>query len=324
MRTRDCYIGVDLGGTKILAAVVTTSGKILSRSKRPTPFASGSRALLRSLSEAMTEALEAARVDRARIVAIGMGSPGPLDPETGIVLRTPNIAVKRFAAGPLLSKQFDAPVILDNDVHMAVFGEWMAGAARGVRNVIGLWIGTGVGGCVIWDGRVVRGRNRNAGEIGHMILDARKAKPETKRGSLEWEASKTGLLRRLRKELARGKKTRLAKHVRGTEDRLKSSDLAKAYRAGDKLAVAAVKHSAHYVGLAIANLFDAFSPDLFLLGGGVVEALGKPYLALVRKAANDFVYTTELGGIQIALSRLGDDAGVLGAALAARQTHPGK
>lgn len=163
------YVGVDLGGTKILAGVVTPEGRILSRSKRPTPFADGAKALTRSLSEAVAEALAGTRVERERIIAIGMGSPGPLDPQKGIVLRTPNIAVRRFPAGPLLSREFQVPVVLDNDVHMAVYGEWIAGAARGHQNVIGLWIGTGVGGCVIWDGRVVHGSNRNAGEIGHMI-----------------------------------------------------------------------------------------------------------------------------------------------------------
>jgi glucokinase len=322
MGIEDRYVGVDLGGTKILAGVVTPAGEILSRSKRPTPFKGGGRRLLASLSETITEALGQARVPPERVIAIGLGSPGPLDPEKGIVLRTPNIAVKRFPVGPLLSKRFGVPVVLDNDVHMAVYGEWVAGAARGYRHVIGLWVGTGVGGCVIWDGRVVSGVNRNAGEIGHMILDARKARPGKGKGTLEWEASRTGIERMLAKGLRRGRRSKLARSLAGNRGRLKSGDLAKAYRAGDKAVVAAVEHSGRYLGLAVSNLFDALAPELFLLGGGVAGALGKPYLALVRESADAHAYSTELGKIRIALSRLEDDAGLLGAALAARERYP--
>ena len=319
---RDLYLGIDLGGSKVLAGVVTPKGAILSRAKRPTPFASGARALAQALTETVSEALTQAGVGKERIVAIGMGSPGPLDPRAGIVLRTPNIAVKKFPAGPLLSSAFGAPVVLDNDVHMAVFGELSAGAARGFQNVIGLWIGTGVGGCVIWNGEVVHGINSNAGEIGHMILDARKAEKGDGRGTLEWEASKTGIVRMLRKKIARGKKTELARHLSAKGKRLHSNDLAKAFRAADAAAVRAIEHSARYVGIAIANLFDVLAPELFLLGGGVVESIGRKYLSLAARSARERAFTRELGNIRIAMSSLGDDAGLLGAAFAARRAHP--
>jgi glucokinase len=322
IRVRDRYVGVDLGGSKILAGVVSPTGKILSRAKRPTPFASGAKALARALVETVSEALAAARVDTERIVAIGMGSPGPLDPETGVVLRTPNIAVRRFPAGKILSSEFGAPLLLDNDVHMAVFGELLSGAARGRESVVGLWIGTGVGGCVIWNGKVVHGVNKNAGELGHMTLDARKAEKGEGRGTLEWEASKTGIVRMLKKHIARGGKTRLAGKVSGKAERLHSGDLARAFRKGDEAAVRAVRHSARYVGIAVANLFDALAPELFLLGGGVVESIGRPYLSLVARSARQHAFTRELGEVRIAMSRLGDDAGMLGAALAARQRYP--
>jgi glucokinase len=155
MNRRDRYLGIDLGGSKILAGVVSASGKILSRAKTATPFAEGPRALTRALAATAWEALTQARTGQERIVAIGMGSPGPLDPRSGIVLRTPNIALRRFPVGKLLSGEFHVPVVLDNDVHMAVLGEHLAGAARGYQRVIGLWIGTGVGGAVVWDGEVV-------------------------------------------------------------------------------------------------------------------------------------------------------------------------
>ena len=319
---KDLYLGIDLGGSKILAGVVTPSGKVLSRVKTATPFASGSAALAAALKDTAAQALKAARADKSRLIAIGLGSPGPLDPRSGVVLRTPNIAVRKFPAGKILSEAFGAPVTLDNDVHMAVYGELVAGAARGVRNVVGFWIGTGVGGCVIADGQVVHGVNQNAGELGHMILDRRKAGKRVGRGTLEWEASKTGIARRIRRQVRKGKKTRLAKHVRGSGKRLHSSDLARAFRDGDKVAVQAVEHSARSVGIAVANLFDAFAPELFLLGGGVAESIGRPYLDLVLRSAREHAFTRELGDVRVVASALKDDAGMLGAAFAARARYP--
>ncbi|HKD11147.1 MAG TPA: ROK family protein [Thermoanaerobaculia bacterium] len=319
---KDLYLGIDLGGSKILAGVVTPSGKVLSRVKTATPFASGSAALARALTDTAAAALKAARAEKGRLIAIGLGSPGPLDPRSGVVLRTPNIAVRRFPAGRILSEAFGAPVVLDNDVHMAVYGELVAGAARRVRNVVGFWIGTGVGGCVIADGQVVHGVNQNAGELGHMILDARKAGKRVGRGTLEWEASKTGMARMIRKQVRKGKKTRLAKHVSGSGKRLHSNDLARAFRDRDKVAVQAVEHSARSVGIAVANLFDALAPELFLLGGGVAESIGRPYLDLVLRSAREHAFTRELGDVRVVASALKDDAGMLGAAFAARARHP--
>jgi len=317
MSGRDRLLGIDLGGSKILSGVVTPEGKILSRAKRKTPFAEGPEALLAALAETAKEALSSAGIGPERLLAIGMGSPGPLDPDRGEILRTPNIAVEKLAVGPWLEKELGAPVILDNDVHMAVFGECLAGVARGKLRVVGIWIGTGVGGCVIEDGRVVQGVNRNAGEIGHMVVDARRAKAGRARGTLEWEASKTGIARHVRKALRRGGKSSLKKHVKGSGERLHSSDLAEAFAARDALTVDAVENSARYVGIAVANLFDILAPDLFVLGGGVAASLGKAYLDLVAETAR----TTELGSPRIVLSKLGDDAGLLGAALAARASN---
>ncbi len=323
MSGRNLFLGIDLGGSKILAGVVTAEGKILSRAKAPTPFADGPDALRIALRDTSLEALKSAGTGTERIAGIGMGSPGPLDPERGVILRTPNIAVAHLAIGPWLTGELGAPVTLDNDVHMAVYGEARAGAARGRDSVVGIWIGTGVGGAILRNGSIVHGANRNAGELGHMILDARRAKAGRSNGTLEWEASKTGIARHIRKKVKRGAKSKLARHVRSggkgklAAERLHSSDLAKAFVAGDRPTVEAVERSARYVGIAVANLFDVLAPDLFVLGGGVATALGKAYLDLVRGVAAELAFSTELSPVRISLSRLGDDAGMLGAALAA-------
>jgi glucokinase len=313
-------IGVDIGGTKILSAVVDGANTVRGRGKRATPFKAGQAALTEEVHASIKEALAEANLDVSEIKAIGVGAPGPLDPPAGILLRTPNIAVKAYPIGPLLKEHYKVPVVLDNDVHMACYGEFKAGAARGRRDVVGLWIGTGVGGCVIVNGRVVIGANRNAGEIGHIILDASKRKKDPRRGSLELESSKTAIQNLLAKWIKEGKKTSLRKSAGGNTDRLKSADLATAFEKGDKLAVRAVEHSAWYLGIAVANLFDILSPELFVLGGGVAESLGEAYLRLVKEAANEYVYTTELAPIALCLAQLGGDAGVVGAAILARET----
>jgi glucokinase len=274
-----------------------------------TPFDAGGAALGRAIVSTVSEAIALAQIHPKRLAAIGIGSPGPLDLRRGIILRTPNIGVRNLKIRALLSQTFAVPVFLDNDVHMALWGEFRAGAGRGYRDLAGLWVGTGIGGAIIVDGRLVHGSNQNAGEIGHIVLDARDAAPGQAGGTLEAEASKSAIARVLR----------LGRDAKGSSERLDSSDLAAAFREGDPLARRAVERSARYVGIAIANLFNLLAPEIFILGGGVVEDLGRPYLARVRKSAREFAFSTELADIRIVAAALKADAGVIGAARTARE-----
>jgi glucokinase len=312
-------LGIDIGGTKILSAIVDANNNVIGYGKRPTPFKAGHARLTEELSVSIEEAIADAGISASAIKAIGVGAPGPLDPAAGLLLRTVNLAVKRYPLGSILKAAYRVPVLVDNDVNMACYGEFKAGAAQRAQSVIGLWVGTGIGGCVIVDGKVVLGANRNAGEIGHIVVDAAVRKKRRHRGTLELEASKTAIQRLLDKWTKEGHKTSLQKSRGGNVHRLNSSDLAKAFERGDKLAIKAVRHSAWYLGIAVANLFNILSPELFVLGGGVSESLGKPYLKLVEAAANEYVYTTELAPIRLALAALGGNAGVIGAAIAARE-----
>ena len=318
MTARDSWVGVDLGGTKILAGVFSARGQWRGRDKRATPFAGTGNELVEAIHDAIDGALASASLSRGRIAAIGVGAPGPIDPERGLILRSPNIAARQVFLGPRIEKEFSRPVVLDNDVNMAVRGEWRAGAGRGCRNLVGLWVGTGIGGCVIVDGRVVRGVNRNAGELGHMIVEAGKAKPGTDRGSLEWEASKSGMARWIRREIRSGRRSSLRKRIRARA-RLHSRDLGNAYRKGDEVAAEALERSARLVGIAIANLFDALAPEIFILGGGVVEDVGVPYVRLARDSARAHAFSVELARPRVVASTLNEAAGPLGAALAARE-----
>jgi glucokinase len=185
--------------------------------------------------------------------------------------------------------------------------------------MVAVWVGTGVGGAVIRGGRVHTGRNRNAGEIGMTRIDFRRVKPGSADGTLESIAAKVGITAWLRKKIEGGAKTCLEKAVSEKGSRLKGSQLREAVEKEDALALRALARSAKAVGLAMANIFNVLSPDLFVLGGGVAVDVGASYLEDVRKWADAFAFTQELGKLRVEPAALGDDAGLLGAALYARE-----
>lgn len=313
-------LGIDLGGTKVLAGVVNGAGKILGRGKLKTPFEGGAAALTESLVAAADLALKEAGGSRERVTALAVAAPGAVDAEKGVMIRAGNLAVKNFDIVKALSAAFPkARRRLENDVRLAALGEARLGAGRGVATMVAVWVGTGVGGAVIIDGKIHKGRNRNAGEIGQIQIDFRRARPGTSDGTLEGIAAKVGITRYLQKRIEQGGKTVLEKAVAKKGRRLKGSELKEAYESGDALTIRAVMRSAKAVGMAMANVFNVFSPDLFVLGGGVGVDLGVSYLKDVRKWADAFVFTQDMGSIRIVPAELGDDAGLLGAALYARE-----
>jgi glucokinase len=313
-------LGIDLGGTKILAGVVDSAGKIVGRGRLKTPFADGTAAIGEALVAAADLALREAGAGRERIEALAVAAPGPVDAENGVLLRSGNLSATNWKILESLRGPFPtARLRLENDVRLAALGEARLGAGRGAETMVAVWVGTGIGGAVIRGGRIHRGWNRNAGEIGMTRMDFRRVKPGSVEGTLEGIAAKVGIEAWLRKQIARGGKTCLAEAVSKRNSRLNSLQLRDAARAKDALALRALARSAKAVGLAMANVFDVFSPDLFVLGGGVAMDVGSSYLADVRKWADMFAFSQELGKLRIEPAALGDDAGLLGAALYARE-----
>ncbi|HEX2798050.1 MAG TPA: ROK family protein [Thermoanaerobaculia bacterium] len=313
-------LGIDLGGTKILAGAVDGAGKIVGRGKLKTPFESDAAALTEALVEASDLALKEAGASRGRVSALAVAAPGAVDAEKGVLIRAGNLAVKNWDIVKALAGAFPkARRRLGHDVRLAALAEARLGAGRGASTMVAVWVGTGVGGAVIIDGRIHTGRNKNAGEIGQIQIDFRRAEPGRPDGTLEGIAAKVGITRYLQKEIERGQKTVLEKAVAKKGRRLKGSELKEAYESGDALTIRALMRSAKAVGMAMANVFNVFSPDLFVLGGGVAVDVGASYLADVRKWAEAFAFTQELGKLRVEPAALGDDAGLLGAALYARE-----
>jgi glucokinase len=318
-------LGIDLGGTKILGAVIGSDNRILGRAKRTTPAREGGPAIVLAIVSCIDEALRNAGLGRQDIAAAGIGSPGPLDTKSGVILFSSNLNVKNFPIGPELAAVLDRPVLVQNDVRVGGYAEFRLGAGRGFRDIVAAFVGTGIGGCVIQGGEMVLGSTGNAGEIGHIIVKAGGPRCGCgARGCLEALASKTAIGRRVQKAVHKGLPTVLGDKMARKGGRLKSGDLAEAVAAKDIIALKEVHRAAHYLGLGLGSLINVLGPEIVIVGGGVAGALGPPYVDLVRTAARSQALTDPEGLVRIDRAALGDDAGILGAALLAREkfVHP--
>ncbi len=312
-------VGIDLGGTKVLAGVVDPANRILGRGEVQTPFDDGPAAIGAALVEASDLALKEAGAARGDVASFGVAAPGAVDTTKGTLLKAANLKGSNWNVVKAVGEAFPgAPGRIENDVRLAALAEARLGAGRGANLMVAVWVGTGVGGAVILNGKIHSGKNRNAGEIGHTQIDVRRAKPGELDGTLEGIAAKVGIASWLRKRIDRGDRTELEKAVSKKDVRLKGSDLRDAWEEGDELARRAIARSARAVGIAIANVWNILSPDVFVLGGGVATDIGDPYLAEVRKWADAFAFTQDLAKVRVEPAALGDDSGLLGAALLSR------
>jgi glucokinase len=322
---KNLVLGIDVGGTKVLAGVVDARWKVLGRGKVKSPFRGGPAEMTDALVAAADAALAEAGAERSDVAGIGLGVPGPLDAERTTLLRAMNLGVEQWEVPSALEPAFPGiPKRLENDVRAAALGEARLGAAKGERLVVAIWVGTGIGGAVVLDGRLWLGRNRNAGEIGQSFVDLKRAGNGTIDGTLEGIGAKVGMTAFMRRRIEKGERTSVARSVLEKDGRLKGSDLRKALASGDALVERAVARSARAVGVTIATLWNVFSPDLFVLGGGVSEDVGESYAEQVRAAASAYAFFTDLADVRIVRSALGDDAGILGAAVLAREGHDGQ
>jgi glucokinase len=318
-------LGLDLGGTKILAAVVDSSQKVLGRAKRSTPAREGAAALMDALEATALEAIAAAGADGADIAFGGVGSPGPLDVERGHIVRSPNLNVSDFPLAPGLAERLGFPMRVWGDVRVGGYGEYRLGAGRGYRDLLCAFVGTGIGGCLIVRGEIVRGSTGNAGEVGHIVL--KPGGPRCgcgQRGCLEALASRTAIARRIAKAVGRGEPTLLADHFTGGKnERIKSKELAAGYFGGDAVVKREIDRAARFLGLGLAGLMNVIGPEIVIVGGGVVEALGQPYINTVESAARPHLLADPERRMKIVAGALGDDAGIQGATLLAREHFQG-
>jgi len=313
------YVGVDVGGTKIAAAVVTPNGKILGREKGPTPRGRQPAAVLDAIVEIVEDAMRDADAKPRRLKGIGIGVPGIVDAAGGRVVAAPNVAIAGAPIASTLRRRFGARVTLGNDVNLGVLGERWRGAGRGVDDVVGVFPGTGVGGGVVCGGRLLTGAHGAAAELGHIVLDPRGPLCGCgARGCLEAYASRTAIERDIRAGARAGRRTKIAELNGGKLDVIKSRVLAEALRLKDPLVTDVMRAAAERLGDGCVAARHCFDPELIVLGGGLVEACGGFLLPIVRaRLAADPLFR-RVGACRVAKSELGDDAAILGAVALAR------
>ena len=319
---QDGYVvGVDMGGTKILAAVVGLNGQIVARLKVMTKAEKGADDVINRISDCISESIEKANLRASQIRAIGIGAPGVVDPVAGEVLYAPNLHWSNVPLKGALENLLNIPVFVDNDVNLGTLGEQALGAGRGVDNLVGIFVGTGIGGGIVLNGKLFYGANRTAGEIGHVILKPGGPKCSCgNRGCLEALASRTAISRYVRKAISRqGKKSILPELNGGNLNMVRSRALAKAVEKGDKLTLKAIRRARHYLGIGVATVVGLVNPQVVVLGGGLIEALGDDFVNGVHHAASKLALPNAMNGVDVMSATLGDDAGAIGAAALACQ-----
>jgi glucokinase len=315
-------IGMDLGGTKILAAVVDSDGRIIAESKLKTRAKEGPEAVVQRIEEAARSATRQAGVEWENVLGTGIGVPGPVDPDAGIVLHTPNLrGWEDVPLGPQLSELLGVPVYLENDVNLGTLGEHALGAGRGTRDMVGIFVGTGVGGGLILDGRLRTGFRQAAAEVGHMVVLADGPVCGCgKRGCLEALASRTAIERDIQIGLSAGRESLIPELAGKDAGRLTSGVLAKALRGKDPLVTEVMRRAQWYLGLMTGSIVNLIDPEMVVFGGGVAEALGESFVAPIRVTARQhFIQRRGADRVRIVTAQLGDYAAVLGAAVLVRQ-----
>lgn len=314
-KKQEYVVGIDLGGTKIYAAVVDKKGHILGSARKRTKAELGFDMTIQRMATCVELAVAEAGVNMADILAVGVGSPGPLDLKKGRIIETPNLKWQDAPLKADLKKRLQRPVAIDNDGNVGLLGEYAYGAGHGSQDMVGLFIGTGIGGGVIINGRLLHGFNENAAELGHMILN-----PDGplcgcgNHGCLEAFASRLAIEREIRQAIDGGVASRIFDGLDQPGAMLRSKRLSEAYGANDAAVVQAIERSATYVGYGVASLLNIFNPEVVVIGGGVVEAIGQPYVDIVQRVASQNVFKIALRNVRIVAAELKDDSAVLGAA----------
>ncbi len=301
------------------AAAFAGDGRIIGRARAKTRAWRGDEEVFETIARVARKAAERADIDVSELAALGIGAPGPLDWETGYVIEAVNVGFKNFPLGPRLAERFGCPIIVDNDVNAGTYGEFKAGAARGASSALGVFIGTGIGGGIIIDGALHHGFSKNGGEIGHTIIQAGGPRCGCgNRGCLEALAGRTALTRDIRKAVKRGHSCAVAR-LAARPGNINSRALKKAYDAGDDLIEKIIHRAAHYIGIGIGSAANLLGPEIVVLGGGVIEAFGDDMVERIDRSARRVAFDIVATQLKIVRAELGDDAGMIGAALLARE-----
>lgn len=313
-------VGVDLGGTKIMAGVFDSALECVSWAKISTKAQRGPEVVISRIARCVEDAIDEGDLQLKQIRGIGIGAPGGVDPESGRVLFAPNLGWENVALRKELQKLIETQVFVDNDCNICTLGVYEKELGGKPKHVVGIFLGTGIGGGMILNGKLYSGFNRTAGELGHMVLDVNGPKCSCgNNGCFEALAGRAAIFNRIKAAVKSGQKTLLTEMLGEDLKDLRSGHLRKAIRRGDKFVEKLIKEVARYTGVAVGGILNTLNPEVVVLGGGLIEALENEMMPIVVKTALEYAMPGTIKGIQIKASKLGDDAGIIGGAVLARR-----
>jgi glucokinase len=315
-------VGIDMGGTRLRALVVNAENEILGMQRAPTNPKQKPDHLVADLGVLVEAAVQSAGLKLSDLRTVSIGVPGAVDPIGGVVHHAPNLGWKKVALGSKLEALLKVPVFVENDVNVGVMGEYTLGAGRGAQELVGIFVGTGIGGGLVIGGRLFQGARGAAGEVGHIVVEIDGPLCGCgNRGCAEALASRTAMEREVRAAIGRGEKSVVLKLMkeRGRE-RMTSSIIQRALKERDPVMGKVMERAQFYLGILVANVVNLIDPEYVIIGGGIAARLGKNYVTPVRKTAyRYFLRRHDARRVKILPGILGDDAGPLGAVMLARQ-----
>ena len=317
------YLGIDLGGTNIAAAAVDEEGTILGRSSIPTPRDGAAPALVAAaMAQAVVQAVDNASLDLGNAASIGIGSPGTIDPVSGVVRFWSNLNFQDVPLSDLVRRNMavDLPIYLENDANAAALGEYASGAGKGSVSMVAITLGTGIGGGAVFNGKLYTGFNYAGMEVGHFVIE-KGGRPCTcgRQGCFETYCSATALIRQARRAMEKAPDSLLWQLCAGDPERVNGRLIFDARDAGDPCAAAVVERYLDYVAAGAANLVNLLEPDALIIGGGI-SAQGEKILEPIRRRVRELAYIPAMADrCRIAAAQLGNDAGIIGAAFLGRQ-----
>ncbi len=313
MTAEPISVGVDLGGTKIHTVVAKADGAVLGEDRRPTEATQGPDAVVARIAASVRAACELAGVSVESVAGVGISSPGPCDPKRGVVTNAPNLpGFHDVHITRLVSEALGRPVLLENDANAACYGEFRFGAGRGLRHVVYVTLGTGIGGGIIIDGKIYEGASGAAGEVGHIIID-----PDGPpcncgaRGCVEALASGPAIAREAKRAIAEGRSPIMA-GLAG-DSRPTAELVLRAAQQGDAVAREIIRSAGHSLGIGLIGVLNCLNPEALILGGGLI-GLGDLYLEPAITTAKSGAFEQIMSDVTITLASLGERSGALGAA----------
>jgi len=309
------YVGIDIGGTNLVAAVIGRAGQIISKSSRPVDHSWSAEQLCDEIANLGRQAAACGGIKLEDIQAVGIGLPGLVNNETGTVIQTPNMPFRNTPLRELFQKHWDVPVYLGNDANCAAIGEYWAGAAKGCDSVVMITLGTGIGGGLIVNGKLHTGFGNSAMEVGHMIVHPFGHLCGCgNRGCWEQYGSATALIRITKTEMERNRDSLLWELCEGELGNVEGRTPFQAARMGDAAAKQVLSTYLSGLSVGIINLVNILQPDMICLGGGISNAEDELLLTPLRYMVEQGVFDKRVGA-RIEKASLGNDAGVIGAAM---------